>query len=219
MNSEASSLGVIRTDAAAAAALQPQRREILGALAEPGSASSLSRELGLPRQRINYHLRELEKQGLVELVEERRRGNCLERVVRATARSYLISPEALGALGSDPERVSDRLSAAYLIATAGRAVCELAELQSRAEAAGRRLATLTLATEVRFRSAADRNAFTEELAEALAVLAARYHDDAAPEGRSFRFFVGGHPVLAGETPTVSGTAAREVSGTAEEEER
>lgn len=195
-------LDVIRSDVVAAAALQPQRREILGALREPGSASSLARRLGLPRQRINYHLRELEKQGLVELVEERRRGNCTERIVRATARSYLISPEALGAIGSDPEQISDRLSSAYLIATAGRAVRDLGELVARAESAGQRLATLTLTTEVRFRSAAERNAFAEELTRAVAGLVARYHDDASPGGRRFRFFVGGHPTLApGATDT------------------
>jgi DNA-binding transcriptional ArsR family regulator len=210
--SEARTLDVIRTGEAATAMLQPQRREILGALGEAGSASSLARKLGLPRQRINYHLRELEKQGLVELVEERRRGNCTERVVRATARSYLISPEALGALGSDPERVGDRLSAAYLIATVGRAVRELGELQRRAERAGQRLATLTLAAEVRFRSAQDRNAFAEELTRAIAGLAARYHDDAAPGGRSFRFFVGGHPALVEETQGVPAGAEEKEEG-------
>src|SRR5262250_3074362 len=56
---------------------------ILEQLAEPDSAAGVARRLKLPRQQISYHLRELEHAGLVELVEERRKGNCLERVVRA----------------------------------------------------------------------------------------------------------------------------------------
>jgi len=184
---------VVRGRDAAAALLQPLRSLLLKELRGPGSASSLSRRLGMPRQRLNYHLRELEKQGLVEFVEERRRGNCLERVVRATAHSYLISPEALGGLGADPAEVADRFSSAYLVATAGQAVREVAALSGRAEAEGKRLPTLTLSTEVRFASAEARNGFAEELATALARLAAKYHDEQAPAGRSFRFFVGGYP--------------------------
>ncbi|KAB2955835.1 MAG: winged helix-turn-helix transcriptional regulator, partial [Thermoanaerobaculia bacterium] len=79
------------------------RQDLLSALQDgPATAAGLARRLGLPRQRVNYHLRELEKAGLVELVEERRRGNCVERLVRATARAFLLGPEALGAQAADP---------------------------------------------------------------------------------------------------------------------
>jgi len=195
--SAARPLDVIRSRETAATLLQPLRQEILESLGEPESASGLARRLGLPRQKVNYHLRELEKDGFVELVEERRRGNCTERVVRATARSYLISPEALGALGSDPGRIPDRLSAAYLVATAGRAVRDIGEMQERADEEGKRLATLTLTSEVRFASAEARNAFAEELATALAGLVAKHHDESTPGGRRFQFFVGGYPAPGG----------------------
>jgi DNA-binding transcriptional ArsR family regulator len=189
-------LDVIRSPETAAKLLQPIRRQILENLSEAQSASGLARQLGLARQKVNYHLRELEKGGLVELVEERRRGNCTERLVKATARSYLISPEVLGALGSRPEKIRDRFSAAYLVATAGRVVRDVAELQGRADEAGQRFATLTLTSEVRFANAKARNGFAEELATALAELSAKYHDEDAPGGRRFRFFVGGHPTPA-----------------------
>lgn len=189
-------LDVIRSPATAAKLLQPTRRRILEHLSQAQSASGLARQLRLPRQKVNYHLRELEKDGLVALVEERKRGNCTERLVQATARSYLISPEVLGALGSRPEEVRDRFSAAYLMATAGRAVRDVAQLQAKADEAGQRLATLTLTSEVRFASAQARNGFAEELTTALAELSAKYHDEDAPGGRRFRFFVGGHPAPA-----------------------
>ena len=134
--------------------------------------------------------------------------------MRATARSYLISPEALGGLGSSPERIRDRFSAAYLVATAGQAIRDIGELQDRAHAAGQRLATLTLSSEVRFATGEDRNAYAEELATTLARLAAKYHDENASGGRRFRFFVGGHPVLddKGESPRGRRGAARGEKG-------
>jgi DNA-binding transcriptional ArsR family regulator len=166
---------------------------LLAELREPDSAAGLARRLRLPRQRVNYHVRELEKRRLVELVGRRRRGNCTARILRATARSYVISPTALGGVGVDPAAVRDRFSAAYLVAVAARAVREVGDLQARAEKAGRRLATLTLEAEVRFASAAARAGFAEELARAVARLADRYHDAKAPGGRAFRFVVAGYP--------------------------
>jgi DNA-binding transcriptional ArsR family regulator len=207
-NDDMRALDVIRERETAATLLQPLRQQILEGLREPESASTVARRLGLPRQKVNYHLRELERGGFVELVEERRRGNCTERLVKATARSYLISPEALGALGSDPERIRDRLSAAYLVATAGQAVRDVGELEARADEAGKRLATLTLTSEVRFASAETRTAFAEELATTLARLSAKYHDETAPRGRRFRFFVGGYPVPS-ERGRREGTESRE----------
>ncbi len=189
-------LRLLRTPEQAATVLHPERRRILETLGgSPDSAAGLARQLGVPRQRLNYHLRELEKEGLVEAVLERRRGNCTERIVRAVARTYVISPEVLGALGAgdDPELARDRFSASYLIAASARTIRDLAALGPRAEVAGKRVATLTLETEVRFKDAADRAAFADELATALGRLTAKYHDADAPAGRTFRFIVGGHP--------------------------
>jgi DNA-binding transcriptional ArsR family regulator len=187
-------LDVIRAPESAAALLDPTRQKLLAHLKEPDSATGLARRLRLPRQRINYHLRVLENAGLVELVEERRKGNCLERVVRATARSFVISPEALGELGPGPETAADRLSSAYLVAAAGRTIRDVAALEERARKEGRRLATLTLETDVRFANAEARARFADELAVAVARLAAKYNDDQAPGGRRFRLLAAVHPV-------------------------
>ena len=185
--------------------LKPPRPEILEHLREPDSASGLARRMDVPRQRLNHHLRELEKAGLVELVEERRRGNCLERVMRSVARYFVISPEALGAVGADrPESFRDRFSWSYLAAVAGKALSDLATLRRRADRAGRLLATFTLETEVRFASAKTRHAFTEELAAEVARLVSKYHDEVAPRGRRFRFFLGGYPRI---TPHGRGAAS------------
>lgn len=186
-------LQFIRAPGRAALVLHPMRRMVLEQLETPDSAAGLSRRLNLPRQRLNYHLKELEKAGLLECVEERRKGNCTERVLRATARAFVITAEALGALGEPPGTATDRFSAACLMAAANRTIRELADLSERAAAEGRRLATLTIETEIRFASTASRAAFADDLADAIARLAARYHDDTAPAGRRFRLLAMAHP--------------------------
>ena len=184
---------VIEDSAVAAAALDPVRAAVLAALAEPGSATTVARQLGLARQKVNYHLRTLEEHGLVELVEQRPRRGLTERVLQATARSYVVSPAALGRAGADPAR-TDRLSTRYLIAVAARLVAEVGLLARRAEASGRPLATLTLDAEIRFASAEDRAAFTAELTDTVTSLAARYHDETAPGGRPHRLVIAAHPL-------------------------
>src|ERR1700756_2880074 len=111
---------VIDDPAAAEASLDPIRAPLPAELAEPGSASTLAARVGLARQKVNYHLRALERHGLVELVEERRKGNMTERVMRATAASYVISPAALALVAPDPDRSPDQLSAFWLLALAAR---------------------------------------------------------------------------------------------------
>src|SRR5687768_17674860 len=117
---------VIEDPAAAVAALDPMRARLLAELREePASAATLAARVGLARQKVNYHLRTLEAHGLVELAEVRMRGGISERVLRATAASYVVSPAAIAVGGASPEHVSDRLSARYLIALAGRIVREV----------------------------------------------------------------------------------------------
>jgi len=188
-----STIGVVQDPAHAALLLHPIRQSILEALREPGSASTLAPRLGLPRQKVNYHLRELERHEFVELIEERRKGNCTERVLRAKAYSYVISPETIAALAADPDQIRDRFSSAYLTALAARTLRELGQLRGQADGAKKRLATLSLESNVRFASPAARAAFGEELAAAVADLVEKYHDSSAETGRSFRLVVGVYP--------------------------
>ena len=186
----------IRAAHQAATLLKPLRRLVLEHLDAPDSAAGLARRLNIPRQRLNYHLRELEKEGLLECVEERRKGNCTERMLKATARAFVITPEALGALGRAPDGGGDQFSAAYLAAAAGRTIQEIAELEGRARTEGRKLATLTIESEIRFASTASRAAFAEDLADAVARLVAKYHDDTAAAGRRFRLLTCVHPTTS-----------------------
>jgi DNA-binding transcriptional ArsR family regulator len=191
-------VAVIEDSAAAGVCLDPVRARLLAELAEPGSATMLASRLGLPRQKVNYHIKALERHGLVELVEERRKGNMNERVMRATAASYVISPAALAAVQPDPARAPDRLSAYWLLAVASRLVRDVGKLITGAAKARKRLATFALDGEVRFASAADRAAFAEELAKAVTALIGKYHDETAERGRDHRVIVAVHPSVKRE---------------------
>ena len=188
-------VAVIEDPAAAGVSLDPMRSRLLAALAQPGSATTLAAQVGLSRQKVNYHLRALERHGLVELVEERKKGNMTERVLRATAASYLISPAALAAVAPDPDRSPDQLSARWLLALAGRMVQEVGTLITRARAARQPLATFGIDSQVRFASAAERAAFAAELSDAVEGLVAKYHDESAEGGRAHRLVVALHPSI------------------------
>jgi len=185
---------VIDDPGSATAALEPVRSRLLSELAEPASAATLATRVGLARQKVNYHLRALEAHGLVRLARKRKWGGLTERLLVATAASYVVSPSALGPAGVDASRNVDRLSAGYAIALAARVIREVGDLVRRAATAGKRLATLSVDTEVRFRSAADRAAFSRELTEAIATLVSRYHDASAPGGRAHRVLILAHPL-------------------------
>lgn len=183
---------VIDDPAAAAAALEPVRGRLLAELTMPASAATLAARIGVARQKITYHLNALESHGLVRLAQERKWGGLTERLLVATAASYVVSPRALGPVAADT-RCVDRLSAGYLIALGARMVREVGDLVRRAGETGKRFATLSIDADVRFRSAADRAAFAAELTEAIACLVSKYHDAAAPGGRAHRLVVVAHP--------------------------
>src|ERR1700721_2604681 len=129
-------LQIVQSPEKAGVLLQPGRLRLLEQLTGPHSAAGLARRLGVPRQKLNYHLRELEREGFLELIEERRKGNCMERVVRAVAREFLTPPRA-------PDRIkkgritAHRFSPAYLASTAAGMIRGLASLCIRARRAGK----------------------------------------------------------------------------------
>ena len=206
---------VIEDPAAAVVALDPVRARLLAELGEPRSAAMLAERVGLPRQKVNYHLKALERHGLVELVAERRKGNVTERILQASAAAYLISPAALASVAPDPHRFSDRFSAFWLLALASRMVQEMGRLIAGAAAAKQPLATFAIDGQITFRTAADRAAFAEELGAAVTRLVDKYHDGGpgapaegagAGGGRRHRLVVALHPKLKTAAPTAAPTS-------------
>ncbi|HKE00393.1 MAG TPA: helix-turn-helix domain-containing protein, partial [Planctomycetota bacterium] len=120
-------LATIDDDRRAALLLHPIRRRILELARTPCSATSAGEVLRLPRQRVNYHLRELARAGLLRRAGQQRKGNLIEKRYVAVARSFALDPALLGAIGPDLRSVADAASASRVLALAARAQSEVAQ--------------------------------------------------------------------------------------------
>ena len=185
-------VAIIRDAERAATMLQPVRLRILELTTEPASATTLAPRLGIPRQLANYHLRELERAGFVELVEERARRGRTERLYRSVATAYAIDSEALAGVGADPARIGDTQSADYLVALGARLIHDLAHLREDSES---RVPTLSVETSIAFASDAERAEFAQDLAAAFTRLASRYHRPDLPGARAYRAVAAVHPEI------------------------
>jgi len=178
-------------------ALSPLRRRLLNLLHEPASATMLAATLGMPRQRLSYHLRQLEEAGLVELVEERRRRGFVERILQATAGAFVVDPSVMTSGEARAfTRIHDQYAAEHLVDVAAATVRDVARMQVRAEAAGKRLLTFTIEADVRLAEPADVHRFTDELAAAVSRCVDAFDTDG---GRRYRVVAGGHPTPAAPT--------------------
>lgn len=176
-------------------ALSPARRQLLDRLREPSSATRLAAELGVSRQRVNYHLRALEVAGLVELVEERQRRGFVERMVRTRPGAFLVDPSiAAPAQAAAPARAQDRFAVEHLLDTATGLVRDVARMRATTTEQDRRLLTFTLETEVGLARPGDLAAFVLALGERIAGLVEEF---TPPDGgQRYRVVVGGHPAPA-----------------------
>lgn len=207
-------ISIIDRTESAAALLSPIRMKILKLLREPDSAANVARRLDLPRQRVSYHVRALKDADLLQDVGERRKGNFVEKLVQSTGRYYLIAPQALGELGANLDAAQDRLSSAYLVGMVSEAVRDVCTLRQQADRTGKKLATLSLETEVNFMGASAQNAFVEELATCMTRLTKKYHHKSGLGGRSFRFMLAGYPTPPREDdapPSTPIPPAKEIS--------
>src|SRR5262245_53271054 len=100
----------------AAALLQPIRLDLLKRMAEPPTCPHHGRQLGIPTQQVNYHMKIHAEAGLVDKVEERRVRGTVEGIYQARAASYWLSPKLVGRLGR-PRTESDA-SLSYLLSLA-----------------------------------------------------------------------------------------------------
>lgn len=178
-------------------ALAPIRRRILAALVEPASAAGLAEQLDMPRQKIGYHLKALEDAGLIRLAGERKKRGFTERLFVAAER-YVLDPALLAPTDPDAVDAQDRHAASHLINTASAMVRDVARMREAADAEGARLLTLTVEADLTFARPADFDAFSRDVADAVADLARKY---AAPSGRRYRLTATAHPAVVKPVPT------------------
>lgn len=156
----------------AACLLNPLRAEILAALREPASPAQVARQLNESPQRMNYHIKELAKVGLVQKLGTRTVRNLVEAIYQSVARTFVIADS----VGWDPatvQRVKDQGSLGHLITVADRLRRDALVLMERSDA-GVNIPSASLAGTVQLRSGAERQAFVQEYVELVKQLTAKY---------------------------------------------
>ena len=186
------SMEMVGDAATARLALSPLRLRLLARLREPASAAALGEEFGLPRQKIGYHLKQLEAAGLIRSVGTRQRRGFTERLMETCSDALLVDPMILA--GADPAAVGkqDRFAAEHLVRTAAGLVRDVSRMREAAAAEGSRLLTFTIEADVAFAAPGDVARFVERLSGSLQAIA----EDFAPvrgEGRLYRVTIAGHP--------------------------
>jgi DNA-binding transcriptional ArsR family regulator len=185
----------------AGALLKPVRVELLRRMAEPRTCAQLASELNEVPQKLYYHVKVLERAGLVEKVAERRVGSFIEGLYQAVARSYWLSPALVGRIGgAAPAR--DLLSLGYVLSLAEQLQRDIGTLAA-SEAAD--VPSLGLLAEVELRDDAERGAFLTDVQEAIQTIAERYgaRGGASQKGEAtttFRLMLACYPAPPEQSP-------------------
>lgn len=169
----------------------PFRQKLLSALSHPQSASGLARRFEMSRQRIGYHMRELEKAGCIEVAGERQQRGLTERLYQVRPLAYVVGPPAQAP--SLARR--DRFSWAALLTLLAGAMLDLVRLRRAADASDKRLATLAVDARLRLASPSARRQFTEDLLQAVEAVIAEHDDPESSQGRNFRLVLGALPAV------------------------
>jgi DNA-binding transcriptional ArsR family regulator len=180
----------------------PLRVQILDALHEPDSAAGLARRIGATRQKVNYHLRELERAGLVEHAGERRAGNLMETLYRGVARSFLVPPRLTWTDPGRMQALQEQHSLERLVLAGERVQREAAVLLDRAAFDGDDIASLAVEAEVRLGNEAERAAFLEAYLEAIRPLLTKY---GRKRGVAYRVTIAAYPDPGVDVPDQEGT--------------
>ncbi|WP_240041214.1 winged helix-turn-helix domain-containing protein [Paenibacillus ginsengarvi] len=172
---------VVQDPQQAVALLNPLRALILANMHEPVSAAEIGRMMGQTPQKINYHLKALEKVGLVRRMGSRQVRNLVGVLYQAIAKSFILSD----ALGFEPEtvrRMKEDGSLSHLVHTSDKLKRDALRLLERSEA-GMAVHSASLSATVRLAGEEARQLFVQDYLEAVRQLTAKY-GAAEDEGRS-----------------------------------
>lgn len=173
--------------------LKPLRAEILQQLAEPRTCPELAEVFDTTPQKIYYHIKELEKAGLVEKISEARVRGVVEGHYQAKARSYWLSPKLVGQVGS-PRQAQDQASLRVLLSLAEEILGEVGKLGERS-ATGQMIPSLSLDAHIYLPTGDRRVEFLGEVQNLFQTLAENYGlpaDDPIP-GETFRLVLACYP--------------------------
>ncbi len=196
-------LGVVDDHHRSRVVLVAPRPQILELAREPLSATGLAVRLGLPRQRVNYHVRQLAKAGFLRRAGRRQRRGLQEQLWQATARAFVLTPGLLGPDATAELQPAANAAAgpAALLLLASRLQHELAAASRAAATDGATVPVFAIDADITFASPDQRAAFAAAMSKAVAEVVARHcepTEPARPRSRvrlqRFRLLVGCHPI-------------------------
>lgn len=159
----------------AVALLNPLRAEILSGMTEPVSAAEIARSMGETPQKINYHLKALEKVGLVHRVGSRQIRNLVEVLYRAAAKTFVLS-ESLGLPAEAIQHMKDQGSLAHLITVSERIKKDALRLMQHSDKE-EHVPSASLHTRVSLSDEGRRKAFVEEYVQLVRKLTEKYQTE------------------------------------------
>src|SRR5262245_52163864 len=178
----------------AATLLNPLRLGLLKHLAEPRSCPELAGFVGETAQKVYYHVKALERVGLVKKVGERRVRGMVEGRYQAKGRSYWLSPALVGRIGGRG-RARDQFSLGFLLTLAEELQADIGHLS---EMDVEEVPSLGLSAEIHLGDSAHRTAFLQEVHHTFEALARKYGARGSEEvshgkGQSFRLVLACYP--------------------------
>ena len=183
---------IVDDAAKARMALSPLRRELLERLSAPASASELGEQMNITRQKLGYHLKQLETAGLIFVAEERQRRGFVEKRYQSRAEALVFDPQIMGNTDQRQNNIMDRYASEHLIQSASAVIRDVTRMRAEADRSEKRLLTFTIEADVGFARPADVESFTEQLAQSVLTIARQFDCDDSTS-RPYRLTICGHP--------------------------
>ncbi len=179
----------------AAALLKPARLDLLQAMGEATTCTELADRLGSTPQKVHYHVKALERAGVIEKVAERKVRGVHEGIYRAKAQSYWLSPRLVGQVGG-ARRARDQASLGYLISLAEEVQEDVGRLAAQQQG-DEELPSLALAAQIDLKDASTRAEFMHAVREMFQTLAERFATTGDDPGSMFRLALACYPEKEG----------------------
>lgn len=181
--------------------LKSQRIELLQAMVEPRTCPELAEQFGRSPQQIYYHVKALEKAGLVEKVAEKRVRGTVEGHYQASARKYWLAPELVKTVGSE-RQTQDQMSLRFLLSLAEEIHEDIGRLGHHS-ALGQDVPSMGLSANVFLPDSRKRTDFLKEVQQSFQRIAEKYSLSSAvdpkAEAGKFRLVLACYPTISQES--------------------
>ncbi|OOE12331.1 ArsR/SmtB family transcription factor [Fictibacillus arsenicus] len=174
----------------AAALLHPVRSEIISLLKEPRSATELSKVMNDSAQKVNYHLKTLEKVGLVTRAGTRNVRNLVEVLYRSAGKTFLLS-DSLGLSQETIRKLKDQTALAHVLSLTEKIKRDAVSLMEEAE--DEEIPSAVMEMELSLLDVEERQAFLQGYTNMLSELIKKHHNPKPGKSKTFHVSMAMYP--------------------------